>query len=1706
MATGGTSAVDTAEEVLYESDRTRVARVRPPDDGEVVIRKEAFGAGAAGRRRHERAMLERLAGVAGVPGLVRRDDDEAIVSSDVHGVSLETVLTGGPLDPATVLDLAVDLAGILASVHRRGVVHRDITPANVLLCGALRRPVLIDFDLATTFAEERPAFTHQNQIVGTLAYLAPEQTGRTARSVDQRADLYGFGATLYQTLTGGPPFGFGDPLRLTHDHLARTPVPPAEVNPLVPRMLSDIVLRLLEKEPDRRYQSADGLAHDLSRLRDGLHSAGPAVFPLGERDFPVRLSPPSRLVGRDTEITRLHAAFDEMMAGRGHAVLVSGGPGVGKSSLIDELRPYVTGRGGWLVSGKFDQYRRNLDSDAVRQAMRALCRLLLAEPEEAVAALRRRLHAALGANAGLAAATVPELAVLMDVAPDLTPPDPMTIERRLVRVGLDVLRVVASPERPVVLVLDDLQWAGTAQAGFIDAVLTDPQMRGLLLVGAYRDAEIDGAHPLTATVARWAGRDPAPERIRLENLPPADLGVLLAQMLRLGPERAAGLAEALTARTGGNPYDSVEVVNSMRREGVLVPGRDGWHWDADAVRRHVGHADVLEIVMARIDSLPPPTRELLEMTALLGSEVTLDLLAAAAGLGAEAVEERLLPALEDSLLLMERGAAPTVRFRHDRVQEAAFARHAPQSRPGLHLTLARRLASVPRFRGVAAEQYLPAAGEVTGRDERLLVAELFRDHAAALRVVDPATAERLLAAALTLVDGDPLLVLLEIDRHAALFALGRMAEADEVYRSIERRGPGLEALAVAANAQIPSLVNRGRLDEAMALGLDLLGRLGAAVSAAEAVGDGLAAVDRWVAAGGPAADLERPDVTDPWVLTVAGLLTRVMPIAHVGDPAMYGRLVFEGWRLWVEHGPCAELIVPMGCVAFIEQAVRQELRSGYVVARHAVEVAEARGYATAPNALLVFNTGAAHWFERLEDVIAATRRAHEGLLRAGDPNIAAYCRVALGIALVDSAPTLTDLVTEVEAWIACTAATCDPNVIDSLTLIRQLARALRGETEAPGSFDDESFDETAFVSRLAANPIVALTFHAMHGIAELLCGGTSGLTVYTAVMPGLLPANSGEYSTATAQLMRGFALAEQVRTSVADERATAALAACHRWFVARAADAPANFAHVAHLIEAEQAWALGDAWAAASAFEAAMSAAEETERPWHRALIHERAALFHIAHGLEHTGRILLAEARAAYEAWGATAKVRQIDAAHPRLPGPPAEHRTGGRYDTGRSDGSISTDTIDLLAVLNASQALSSETDLGRIRARVSGVLSAMTGATAVQVLLRDDQAGCWCLPDPAGDPGATVAAEEGAAQGLVPMSVVRYAERTREPLLVEDAAHDDRFARDPYLTGLACCSLMVLPIFAQGLPRAMLLLENRLARGAFTTDRLDAVRLISGQLAVSVDNALLYASLERKVAERTATSATLVAELEWRNRELEAFSGSVSHDLRGPLQVISSYSEQILEDEEGPLSADSFRMLGRIRAAADRMADLVDSLLILARASRGQLRRAPFDLTATAWQVIDDIESRNPEIKVSFTVYDTMTADADEGLVRVVLDNLINNAVKFTRKVERPAVEIGHTSRGFFVRDNGAGFPAGKAAELFQPFARLHSADDFPGTGIGLATVHRAVERHGGETWAEGEAGQGATFWFTLPSTPALISPAGRTRRGGVRPPVPG
>ncbi|MGH3844426.1 MAG: ATP-binding protein, partial [Pseudonocardiaceae bacterium] len=674
-----------------------------------IVRKELLGPDAEHRLRHEVAVLERLRGIDGVAQLVDAPRyPGSIVMADAGDANLAG--SAKPLAVNGLIGFAVELARVVAGMHRRGVMHRDIGPANIVISGS-GAPCLVDFALATSFAEIRPAFTHHNRITGTLAYLAPEQTGRTGRSVDHRADLYALGATLYELATGELPYGSDGPLGLTRDRSAGLPVPPAVVNRAVPGTLSEIIVRLLEKEPDDRYQSAEGVIYDLERLGD-VNTCSTAAPQVGEHDFPLRLLSPSRLVGRDGEMAALEAAFEDALAGRCRGVLVGGAPGVGKTVLVDELRPVVAGGGGWFVAGKFDQYRRDLEFDALCQALRALGRLLLAEPEDELAEVRQRILETVGPDAGLLTAALPEFSALLAVPSD--PGDPLTARVRVQRASVAVLRAVASRTRPVVLFVDDLQWAGRTPVGFIDLVLNEKHIEGLLVVGAYREDEVAA---LAALMSRW--REQAGVRhLRLANLPAPSLVTMVTEMLHVEQAAAAGLVEVIEPRTSGNPLETVELLSTLRSDGLLTATATGWRWDRAVVRAHLGQAHAAGSPAARVESMPARSRRLVEAMACLGGRAEASVLQAATGEPAPVVERRLVPALDEGLLVLEPGVDEVVWFCHDRIREVILGGLDPPRRRELQLAMARRLATVPELFAAAAEQYLPVVDAVDDPAER----------------------------------------------------------------------------------------------------------------------------------------------------------------------------------------------------------------------------------------------------------------------------------------------------------------------------------------------------------------------------------------------------------------------------------------------------------------------------------------------------------------------------------------------------------------------------------------------------------------------------------------------------------------------------------------------------------------------------------------------------------------------------------------------------------------------------------------------------------------------------------------------------------------------------------------------------------------------------------------------------------------------------
>jgi len=1630
-------------EVVHQSARTRVTRLTYA--GRTVIRKEPLAPDADHRVRHETAILERLRGVTGVAQLAQAPyDPGSLVLADAGGMSLAGLRQPMPADDLIALGLGLSRA--VAGMHRAGVIHRDITPGNIVISHD-GDPCLVDFALATSLAEIRPGFTHHSEIAGTLAYLAPEQTGRTGRPVDQRADLYALGATLYELATGGAPFGSGDPLRLTHDLLARVPAPPAQVNPAVPEPLSAIIMHLLEKEPDHRYQSADGVVYDLQRLRD-TGALGAAGLRVGEHDVPLRLMPPSRLVGRDDDVAALRAAFEKALAGRCRGVLISGTPGVGKTALADELRPVVTGVDGWFVAGKFDHYQRDLQFDAVNQALRALGRLLLAEPDDELAPVRERILGAAGPNAGLLTATVPEFAALLAVPPD--PGDPLTAQVRTQQTGVQVLRAVASRKRPVVMFLDDLQWAGRTPLGFADLVLSEEPTEGLLLMGAYREGDVEASHPLAALVSRWGQQAELPQ-VHLENLPVSGSTTMVAEMLHVDRASAAGLAQAIQPHTSGNPYETVELLTALRRDGVLAATAAGWRWDEATVRAHLGQ-DEAALSSAHVEALPAQSRQMAEAMACLGGRAELSHLQAATGEPAAVVDQALAAALAEGLLVAEPGAHQAVRFRHDRIREAVLRGLDPQRQRSLRLAMARRLAAEPGLFTAAAGQYLPVADAVDDPAERRQVVGLLRRAAGQAALIgDYALVNALLSAALRLIDPGETGALVEVHtaRHAALYCLGRPDDVDEEYRAIERLCRTAVERADATAVQVTSLTHRNRLTEAIGLSLQSLAELGIAVPAADRlpaeVDEQFKYLYRWLDETEAADDLARPEITDPTLLAATRLIDAVLTAAYlVPDVSLLAWLSLETVRIWVEHGPARTLLGPASIVAFAATALRGDDAAGYRAMLRIMALGEARGYEPETSRVRVPFALMACWFEPLENGVQVGQRAREGLLAGGDLANVSYAYYTTVHYMLDSEPSLDAYTGEVEAGLAFARRTGSEQTIQWLDSCRWLAGVLCGDIAAA--------DEVVPVDQYAGNPVALLHAHLSRAIVAVLFGDPAGLTRHTAAAMPLIPANVGNYSTAVARLLRGLALAQQARAADADEREglLSELDDVTGWLAAHAANAPDNFLHLLRLLEAERAWAAGDFRAAALAFDAAELEVARRQRPWHRALIAERAGGFYLAHALDHAGHDLLARARQYYLSWGAAAKVAQLDWAYPAQQ-PRADAATGPRRDDPddlpRGGPSATPGTVDLLGIVSASQALSSQTSIDRLHTRVTKVVSALTGATGVHLALWDEDRQGWLLPVP---DGGTVPVSSTGHQHAVPISVLRYAERTREPLVVADATRDDRFARDPYFTDARCCSLLALPILSRGTLQAVLVLENRLLRGAFTAERLDTVQLIAGQLAVSLDNAQLYAQLTKSRA-RIVTAADQAR----RRIERDLHDGAQQRLVTLSLQLRAAAAA--VPPELTELGADLAEAAAEAAGALDEIREIARGIhpAVLAKgglqpALRALARRSPVPVDL---QVRADQRLPEPvEVSAYYVVAEALTNAAKHA-----------GASAITVHVEPSEA---NANLRITVRDDGAG------------------GADFT-SGTGLAGLKDRVEALGGRLSLDSPRGVGTSLRAELPLT---------------------
>jgi len=1614
----------------------------------------------------------------------------ALVMQDIGARSLASVDRHG-VSVADLLRVGLQLTEAVADLHRAGLIHRDINPSNVVVSGD--RLQLIDLGMATALRE----VVASDAVEGTLRYLAPEQTGRTHRTIDARADLYALGCTLFELFAGRPPFDDVDALDLVHAHLASEPPLLDTLRPEVPRVLGQIVDRLLRKDPEERYQSASGLLSDLNRAAERLTS-GPVIAPfeLGEADVAEGLRVPQRLYGRADEVERLGRAVASVAAGGVEVIMVSGPSGSGKTSLVRELRRPLTLARGVLLEGKFDAYRMGAPCAPIGAALEQLVHSILASHDEQVEVWKRRVLQAVGMNGRVVTEMVPALERLIGEQPALPELPPAEAENRLFGAFRALVRVLARPERPLALFLDDLQWADLPSLRLLERLATDQQVGHLLLVGAYRDNEVGPAHPLTATVATIR----QVHEVEEARAAPLGLGAvrqLLADTLRCPVDTVGPLAEVLHRRTHGNPYFLGRLLDSLVEEGVLARGPSGWSWDLARASVAVRGDDVAELLGQRVVELPDDVRQAVQVAACIGPTFDLRHVAAVLGHSAAALQQTLAPAVALELVrplgvdwpLIEGQEAPDeaygYAFVHDRVQQAAYRSADAEVAARYHLVLGNLLDELHESPFSVVHHLNRAVGLL---DETARVELARRNLDASRRARQAAafgSAFELLEAGMACLDEGHW----ASERRLQLALHLEGAEAAYLSARVERM---VELLAAAKQHTVSTLERVATLRievDARIARADLLGALSVAHDALEVLGVALPRtpdgddVGAWV---GRAMErmatvdidelADRSEASDAEVLAGMDMLARMCAPAYYAAPLLLPVVACELVVRSIEHGMAAASSFAFAVYGIVLNSIGQ-FEAGHAVGHLALARIDAQ---PAPGLEArvrhVVHNLVCVWTEPFQDHLQPLREVVRLGQDSGDLEyaaIAAHCTVHNALY---GGSDLQPLAEEADRYTAFMRNNHQGAMLLAHLPIAQCVHALAGHLPKPGRLDGDGFDEDEVWEQIAASDSrsAVFIFRLQQLTLRLMFGAYDEAWE---LAQAARPYQDGVPSTYHLPVYHLYACLAGLLGGGASER-EAAVAESLDALRGYAAAGPMNHAHRVALVEA---LAASREEPDEAALRSAVEAAAATRFGHDAALAFELAgaALLRGTATQALLGRAFLSEAHQRFAEWGAVAKVRQLERAYPTYFAPSQQRSLS-------LSGSTHLD-LDAETVMRAASAISAELALERLLPTLLRLSMQSAGARQGMLFLHDD--GAWRMAAVARGGQEAVRCDrpmEDLAESEAPLQVLRLVLRTEESLVVDDV-EQSMFAGAEGLDGAR--SFLVVPLHRQGALAAVLYLAHDRATSAFTEGRVGVVRVLAAQAAVALENATLYDNLEAKVRERTAELIVARQRAEVASQAKSDFLGNMSHELRTPLNAVLGYAQIVMRQSHLPTGVSD--AVQTIYDSGRHLLALINDVLDMARVEAGRLglEPVPTDLWALARGVAEvlELQARRGGVRLSCRIEPTVPrwVGVDPRRLRQVLLNLLGNAVKFTERGQ-VTLRVAAVDDGvrFEVSDTGVGIPADRLQAIFEPFEQEGGADQrAQGTGLGLSITRQLVEAMGGQVEVRSVLGEGSTFHFTVP-----------------------
>ncbi|PSR19071.1 serine/threonine protein kinase [filamentous cyanobacterium CCP3] len=1520
----------TLQRVIHEGAHTRVyAGVMLPAQQPVIVKRLAADYPSLEditRLRHEFKILDSLdhPGIIRPLGLETDQNGLALVLEDFGGIALKDYLGQHSLAIAQFLEIALQLVDALINLHQNRIVHKDINPQNILIQPQSRRVKIIDFGIASRLSQENSAASHPTLLEGTLAYLSPEQTGRMNRAIDYRSDFYALGVTFYDMLTGQLPFQTTDPLELVHSHIAKPPVAPDQIKADIPPPLADLVMKLLAKTAEDRYQSASGLRADLAICQTQLEKTGAiAAFAVGQLDCFSQFLIPQTLYGREAEVATLLTAFEQVSAGATELMLVSGYSGIGKTSLVNEVHKPILRRRGYFISGKFDQFKRNVPYASLAQAFQDLMRQLLTESDDRIASWKAKLLQALGPNGQIIINVIPGLGRIIGPQPSVAELGPSESQNRFNRVFQQFIRVFSQPEHPLVIFLDDLQWADLPSLKLIERLVTNPENAYLLLLGAYRDNEVSLTHPLMHTLEQIQAAGAIAHNLVLQPLDLAQVSQLVADTLHTG--QAQPLAELVFRKTQGNPFFLTQLLKSLHHDQRLWFDFDQgqWRWDMAVLQGIAITENVVDLMVSQIQKLSAQTQRVLKLAACIGDKFALDVLAIVSEASQAETAADLWEALQADFVVplnqrykiplaldaearaiepleTRSSAGPELpiayRFLHDRVQQAAYSLIPEAQRQQTHLKIGQLLLknSSPEERHdhvfAIVNQLNYGADLLTAEAEIYQLAELNRvagQKAKAAAAYDSAL--RYLRTGLDLLPDTSwqqqynlTLALHEAAAEAAY--LNGDFEQMEAWTALalERVRSPIHTMKV-YEVKIQACMAQVKQLEAVKIGLEALDRLGVTIPESPSEADIQQALAHTAAAlaGKSTADLlNLPPMTDAEKLVAVRMLTSLGSPCYQAAPHLFPLVIGKQVNLTVAYGSSPFAAYGYVCYGVILNGILQDSEAAYQFGNLALQVVE-RFNAVELKASVCFVGGACtlHGKVHVRETLPRLWDGYQSGLENGQFEYGGYAAIQHCHHAYLMGQDLPQLASEMAAISDTLAQLKQDNTLGWNQIVQQAVLNLIGSPEPAGEppyrLQGQVYQEIEALPLLkAGNDRTGLHYLYLNKLMLSYLFGQYGQALADAAeaeqyldgVKAFLVVSVFYFYDSLAQLAQ-----------VSPDRLEAALskveqnqAQLRRW----ADHAPMNFEHKYALVEAEKARRLGQPWQAMEHYDRAIAAAREQGYSHEAALANERAAEFYLEQGRDRVAQVYLTEAYYGYLRWGAIAKANQLMGRYPQLQSQTAERQA--IVSPARVTHTSSTSGLqgfDLATVMKASQALSKEIVLSDLLTTLMQIVLENAGAETGLLLLETAGQLVVKASGTVGEGAIAIHQSDPAedADPALPLSVVNYVARTQTALVLNDAHQEDLFASDPYMRLRQPKSMLCAPILHQGKLTGMLYLENNLTTGAFTQDRLEILQLLAGQAAISIENARLYADLEEANRTLEANVAARTLELQQNNIHLQ-------------------------------------------------------------------------------------------------------------------------------------------------------------------------------------------------------------------------------------------